>query len=125
MAVLGNSFFTFTYVALTGDTANDPVVRQAVENGICTLKEFPPLKYDRHIPADPQEGVCINRLGKATAARPTPLSNYAFDNYLWRLDPFEIQPEERPENRRQIYSPEDFLIAYWMGRYHGIIPEGL
>ena len=125
MAVLGNSYFTFSYVALTGDTADDPIVRQAVENGICTLKVFPPLKYDRHIPADPQEGVCINRLGKATAAEPTPLSNYAFDNYLWRLDPFEIQPEECPEDRRQIYSPEDFLVAYWMGRYHGIIPEGL
>jgi hypothetical protein len=36
------------------------------------------------------------------------------------MDFFEIQPE-RAENRSHVFSPEDFLIAYWLGRFHGFI----
>jgi hypothetical protein len=68
--------------------------------------------------------VCRTRLDRPSAAERIPLSEYHFDNYLWRLDPYEIQEVERPENRRMVFSPEDFLIAYWLGRYHGLIgPE--
>ncbi|MBU0705437.1 MAG: hypothetical protein KKC18_16425, partial [Chloroflexi bacterium] len=44
---------------------------------------------------------------------PIPLAEYHFDNYLWRLDPFEIQEEDRPEDRQLVFSPEDYLVAYW------------
>ena len=54
------------------------------------------------------------------AADTIPLDEYFFDNYLWRLDFFEIQ-KERPGDRRTLFSPEDFLVAYWLGRYHGLI----
>ncbi len=125
VAVIGNSWYTFAYAALIGEgPEDDPVLRQAVDDAICKLKEFPQEKFDRYIPAGAQEEVCRTRLDKPAAAETIPLDEYAFDNYLWRLDFFEIQPE-RPENRRLVYSAEDFLVVYWMGRYHGLIPADL
>ncbi|RLB58058.1 MAG: hypothetical protein DRI34_06050 [Deltaproteobacteria bacterium] len=120
IAPLGNSFFTFVYAALSGAGPEDPLLSDAVHRAVCTLRRFPEHKYDRHIPAGTQEEVCRNRLDDPVAAEPIPLEEYHFDNYLWRLDFFEIQ-QERPENRRQVWSPEDYLLAYWLGRYHGII----
>ena len=106
---------------MTGDGPDsDPMLKQAVDDAICTLKKFPTEKYDRYIPEGTQTEVCRNRLDKPVAAEIIPLDEYHFDFYLWRLDFFEIQ-EERQENRRLIYSPEDFLIAYWLGRYHRLI----
>ena len=125
VAVVGNSWYSFAYAALIGEGPDDdPVLKQAVDDAICKLKEFPEEKYDRYIPAGTQDEVCRTRLDKPAAAEPIPLDEYAFDNYLWRLDFFEIQ-EERPENRRHVYSAEDFLVVYWMGRYHGLISEDL
>jgi hypothetical protein len=125
VAVIGNSWYTFAYAALVGSGPDDdPVLKQAVDDAICKLKEFPQEKFDRYIPAGSQEEICRTRLDKPAAAEPIPLDEYAFDNYLWRLDFFEIQPEW-PENRRLVYSAEDFLVVYWLGRYHGLIPEDL
>jgi hypothetical protein len=124
VAVIGNAMYTFIYAGLTGDDpASHPVLAAAVDDAVCTLKRFPAEKFDRYIPAGQQEAVCLNRRDDLIAAEPIPLEEFHFDNYLWRLDFFKIQPE-RPENRQRIYSPEDFLIAYWLGRYHGLIgPE--
>ncbi len=124
MAEIGWTFFTFAFAGLTGDEfGDDPVLDSAVDLAVCTLKDFPNEKFDRYIPAGTQEDACRNRHDEPTAAEPIPLAEYYFDNYLWRLDPFMIQPE-RQENRRLVWSPEDYLVAYWMGRLHGLIgPE--
>jgi hypothetical protein len=125
VAVIGNAMITFIYAGLTGDDpATDPVLRQAVDDAVCTLKRFPAEKFDRYIPAGQQEEVCRNRLDVPIAAELIPLEEYHFDNYLWRLDFFEIQ-NERQENRRRVFSPEDYLIAYWLGRYHNLIDPDL
>ncbi len=122
MDEIGNAMFTFIYAALTGDgPEDDPRLAEAVDDAVCTLKNFPPVKFDRFIPKGDQEEVCRTRLDEPAAAERIPLSEYHFDNYLWRLDPYQIQEEDRPENRRMVFSPEDFLIAYWLGRYHGLI----
>jgi hypothetical protein len=122
IAKIGNSLFTFMYAALTGDDpAQDPVLAQAVQDAMCTLEVFPPVKFDRAIPKGTDEEVCRSRLDNPRAAEPIPLERYHFDNYLWRLDFFEMQQEDRPEDLRMVFSPEDYLVAYWLGRYHGII----
>ena len=121
---LGNAFFAFAYAALTGDDpAEDALLREAVDNAVCTMKRFPDEKYQHYIPKGEQEAVCISRLDRGRSDVPIPLEEYYFDNYLWRLDFYEIEPAERPEDRRQVFSPEDYLLAYWMGRYHGILSE--
>ena len=120
VAPIGNCFFTFLYVGLTGDGPEDLILADAVNQAICTLRAFPPIKYDRAIPAGQQEEICRSRLDNPVAAEIIPLEGYHFDNYLWRLDFFEIQ-EAREERRQLVYSPEDYLLAYWLGRLHGIL----
>jgi hypothetical protein len=124
IAEIGNSMFTFMYAGLSCDGPDEvPFVRRAVDEAICKLKDFPTEKADRYIPEGTQPEVCRSRLDNPVAAETIPLDEYHFDHYLWRLDFFEIQPE-RPEDLRHVYSPEDYLIAYWLGRYHGFIgPE--
>lgn len=118
---LGNSMFTFIYAASTGDGPDDdPLLGPAVNRAVCTLKNFPARKFVRYIPAGTQPEACRNRMNEPVAAEPIPLAEYGFDNYLWRLDFFKIQSEQQ-ENRRIVYSPEDYLVAYWLGRYHGLI----
>ena len=110
---------------MDGKPGEDAVLDDAVEAAVCKLMEFPEEKFVRQIPEGEQEEVCKSRLANPVAAETIPLSEYPFDNYLWRLDFFEINTREVAENRRMIYSPEDYLLAYWMGRYHGLIPEGM
>jgi len=125
VAVIGNSLFTFIYAGLTGDgPEDDAVLEQAVDDAICTLKKFPVEKYDRYIPAGTQTEVCRSRLDEPVAAEIIPLDEFQFDFYLWRLDFFKIQ-EEHQENRRRVYSPVDYLVAYWLGRYHRLIGPDL
>ena len=124
LAGYGNTFFTFLYAAMSQkDPAENSFLFDAVDRSICTLKQFPPVKFQRGIPISTREQVCLSRLDTPRAETPLPLSEYHFDNYLWRLDFYEMYQQDMPENRRYIYSPEDFLVAYWLGRYIGILEE--
>jgi hypothetical protein len=122
IAYVGNSYFTFSYAALIGEGPDDdPVLRDAVDAAVCKLYEFPSVKFRRAIPLSSREEVCRSRLDNPCAAEPVPLSEYDFDNYLWRLDFFEMRDIAIAEDRSMVYSPEDFLLAYWMARYHKIL----
>jgi hypothetical protein len=121
---IGNSMFTFQYAGLVEDGPDDdPVLADAIDRAICTLKLFPAVKFKREIPVGEQEVVCSSRLQNPRAAEPIPLAQYDFDFYLWRLDFYEIVTQARAEDKRFIWSPEDYLIAYWLGRYHGFITD--
>jgi hypothetical protein len=121
MAEIGWAFFTYSYAALLeARPGDDPILDQAVELAACTLAEFPEVKFDRPIPEPGQPEACRTRLDTPAAAEPIPLAEYRFDNYLWRLDPFEI-PAPFAGNQRVVFSPEDFLVAYWLGRLHGLL----
>ena len=44
------------------------------------------------------------------------------DKYQWSRNPWEMEKEVA--NPKLVESPEDFLLAYWMGRAYGFItPE--
>jgi len=122
---IGNSMFTFIYAAVTGDGPGDAILDDAVDRAICTMKDFPAQKFERGIPKGTQEHVCDSRLDNPVAAEVIPLADYPFDNYLWRLDFFEINQRDITEDRRNVYSPEDYLVAYWLGRMHGLIASDL
>ena len=66
------------------------------------------------------EAVCTNRMGRGNAAAVIPLEDRDYDNYIWRLDPYEITTFRTPVPG-QVHSPEDFLLAYWVGRHAGFL----
>ena len=52
-----------------------------------------------------------------------PVNERAMDNCVWLNNPYGMEKED--ENLRWVESPEDFLSAYWMGRYFGFITENM
>jgi hypothetical protein len=116
------------YIALYGGLAEpaptDPVFRAALDDAVCSLFELPRDRRDRDVAAGQQQAVCENRMGRPNAAEVIPLLERHFDNYVWRLDPYEI-PEPHVAEPGLVYSPEDYLLAYWAARYHGLIPPDL
>ena len=119
-----HALYTLLYGALAQPSPDDPVFRQALDEGVCTLFELPRDRHDRDVAAGDQPVACTNRLDHPNAATVIPLLERNFDNYVWRLDPYEI-PEAHAAVAELVYSPEDFLLAYWAGRYHGFLPPDL
>lgn len=118
-----HALYTFLYGALAAPAVDDPVFRAAMEDAVCTLFALPVDRSDRAVQPEGHEAVCTNRLDRPNAAAPLPLADRAYDNYLWRLDPYEIAAHEAVPGL--VHSPEDFLLAYWLGRYHGLLPAEL
>ena len=108
------------YGGLASPPADDPLFPSAVNDGVCTLYRLPQDRSDPDVAAGKQEGVCINRMGRPNAAAVIPVEERYYDNYLWRLDPYEI-PEPHTASPGLVHSPDDYLLAYWLGRYHGFI----
>ena len=73
-------------------------------DALCTLHEIPQDRRDAEITAGTQDPACLNRQGDPNAADIVPVAERYFDNYLWRLDPYEI-PKPRaatPEMLRPV-----------------------
>lgn len=115
-----HALYIFMYGALAGMKPGNTVFDQARVDSVCSLYAIPQDRTDRDIAAGTQEGVCLNRFGNPNAAHPIPVNQRYFDNYLWRLDSYEV-PIEHTGNPDMVHSPEDYLLAYWMGRYYGFL----
>ncbi len=116
-----HSLYLFLYAALVQPDPHDVTWRAAWTDAICTLHALPADRRDKGVDESTREGVCTNRMGNPNAAEPLPVSQRDYDNYIWRLDPYEISPA-RAGNPLLLHSPEDFLLAYWVGRYYGFVP---
>lgn len=116
----GHALYTFMYGGLAEPSVEDAVFRAAAHDALCTLQELPVDRRDRTVAAGTQAIACHNRHGHPNAAAVIPLAERYYDNYVWRLDPYEI-PTHHDAQPGLVHSPEDFLLAYWMGRYHGYI----
>jgi hypothetical protein len=117
-----HSLYTYLYGGLAQPDPDDPVFRQALEDASCTLHRLERDRFDRTTAAGTQEVACVNRLDKPNAADVIPLEQRYYDNYVWRLDPYEI-PEAHAGVPGMLHSPEDWLLAYWVGRYFGFLTE--
>lgn len=118
-----HSLYIYLYGGLAQPAVDDAIFRSALEDAACSMVALPQHRAQHEVFDGTQEGVCSNRFGKPNAAHPIPLLERNFDNYVWRFDPYEV-PQAQPGNPLLIHSAEDYLLAYWMGRYHGYIsPE--
>lgn len=118
-----HSLYIYMYAMLADAQPGDPVLMQAMEDAACTLYRLPDERRDVDVAAGTQETACLNRLDRPNAAEVIPVEERRIDNYLWRLDPYEI-PEPHVGVVGQIHSSEDLILAYWLGRYAGYLtPE--
>jgi len=117
-----HALYIFLYGALAQPPADDPIFRQAIQDSVCTLYRLERDRFDKTTVQGQQEIACYNRLGDPNAAEIIPLEERRYDNYVWRLDPHEI-PHDNEGVPGLLYSPEDYLLAYWVGRYFGYVNE--
>lgn len=94
----------------------------AVNDAVCVLKKFPEVKYQRAVDNTSYPEVCTDRKDRPMTDQVIPFDERPMDNFMWKLNPYLI--EQVPENRQFIEAPDDFLLAYWLGRYFDILtPE--
>ena len=118
-----HSLYIYMYGGLANPAVDDEVFRTALEDSACSMMALPQHRAQHAVTAGSQEVACLNRHGKPNTFDPVPLLERNFDNYVWRFDPREI-PEEQAADPYHIHSADDYLVAYWLGRYHGYIsPE--
>lgn len=113
-----NTLWTFFYL-LNRDPA-DPWPSRAAADALCVMKAFPESKHHHAVDhfRDFRQ-VCTDRSGDPMTDRVIPIDQAGMDNFLWFRNPYEM--ERDAEDLRHVESPEDYLLAYWIGRHHGLI----
>ena len=128
-----NGFFAFVHAAVVADETTpvadrrDPAV-DAIEKGRAALREFPDEKVA--LPVDlTRAGFDLPRAclktgkGEPRSTLAVPLYLRPSGSNLWVSDPYRLvgglHYHEDPE-----YAGVDYLLAYWIARYHGFVgPE--
>ncbi len=122
-----NAWFDFGFAAhkMLGPKGNGPAYAE-VEDGICSMKQFPASKArtDKHLSAN-YPYYCDGRLNGQETETCIPVADRCSETFLWWGDPFDIGDVECTADPASLEPPGDYLLAYWMGRYYGFIPETL
>ncbi len=110
-----NALFTSIRCALLGaDLA-------ALADAVDTLNRFPETK--RVYPVDNwgREDIPLspftNRKGNPKAAVALPIEQRPMSSFYWKSDPYELQGDLDADGDQE-YAGVDYLLAYWMSRYH-------
>jgi hypothetical protein len=113
-----NPLYTMFYL-VNRDPA-DPWPVEAADQVVCVLKRFPAEKSHHPIDNMPNySAVCEARDGDPMTDVLIPIDDTGMDNFLWTRNPYEMEVD--PGDPRRIESPEDYLLAYWLGRWWGFI----
>lgn len=120
-----NSWYNFIWAAnkKLGPQSDGPAL-EAVEEGICMLKQFPASKASYKMSSeDLYPHFCDSRLGHSLCEESIPVAHRCTSTFTWWNGPFSRRKcAKQPWSIRK---PSDYLLAYWMGRYFGFIPETL
>lgn len=121
MSKQANSLFTFFWEVNRGADTSFPEAE--LDAAICTLKRYPAEKYRRAVDTTGYPQVCTDRHGRPMSDVLVSIDERESDNFQWTKNPYTIAQVD--EDRARIESPEDYLLAYWVGRYYGIISAAL
>lgn len=97
--------FTIGYTALVDRLDGELRLDEVVDD----LRDFPDDKRDRGE-------------SRETSSRIQPLANRPMSTHYWKSKPYyRAIPRTRPPDGR-VFGAQDYLLAYWMGRYWGLVP---
>jgi hypothetical protein len=118
-----NAFFDFIFAAqkALGPESDGPAY-DAVEDGLCMLRQFPASKHTRTVTCPADQCVlssCTDRFDDPILESPREVADRCVGTFLWWGNPYS--PKECTEDRRTVYPGSDYLLAYWMGRYYGFV----
>jgi hypothetical protein len=122
MRVQENSLFTFFWEANRGSSR--PYADTEIDQAVCTMKRFPAEKFVRHVDTlSKYTEVCRDRKDEPMTDVVIPMDERQVDHFIWTRNPYRM--EQDAGNRTFLESPEDYLLAYWVGRYFGFLSEDL
>ncbi len=115
----GNAFFNFVTALALG-----PALEGAQDDALLTLRLFPLDKrsFEVDLREDPrfERTFFKNRKGRVKAVAPLPINYRTQTAWAWRDDPYALISGEGREGE-EVYPGADYLLAYWLGRYHGFV----
>jgi hypothetical protein len=98
---------------------------QALEDGIRSLALFPERKrcfaVDLRNRPGMERAFFTSRKGIPKAKQALPMNLRTVSSFMWKSCPYALYGKLGARGETE-YSGEDYLLAYWMGRYHGFIP---
>jgi hypothetical protein len=110
-----NPLFTFTYQAFQKDRREEKAMARAVE----TLYHFPSEKRNRRVDQSRRREICRSfwkdRLGRPQSCTPLPIQDRPADSFEWKENPYRLKGGGDGLTR---FAGVDYLLPYWMGRYH-------
>ncbi|MFQ6111354.1 MAG: hypothetical protein ACE5LX_04895, partial [Nitrospinota bacterium] len=118
----GNALFNFIYLATFRGRA-DPEAKGAA---LRSLREMPLERRNCEIinsrRKDVKLSLCAYR-GRPQLRRALPIYKRPLSAFEWKSNPYRSDGGD--SHGRGQSPPVDYLLAYWMGRYHGFIDGGL
>lgn len=121
----GNAWYNFMWAALKqlGPDSDGPA-HDAVHDALCSLRQFAASQHQTaKDPGADYPHYCDGRLGGSQTEHPIPVAERCVSTFLWWSSPYNRSAcVEDPNSIRQ---PGDYLLAYWMGRYFGFIPDDI
>lgn len=118
----GNSFFNFVYIYLVGDHTAE--LLEAVE----TLRLFPEEKRVVEVRNSQRKDIrkawFSDRHGNLQAIRPLPVYQRPANGFEWKANPYRMDGNPGARGKAE-YGGVDYLLAYWLGRYHGFISRDM
>ncbi|MCX7944233.1 MAG: hypothetical protein N2746_06980 [Deltaproteobacteria bacterium] len=117
-----NTLYTFFFAI--NKPENQRLPTEELSDAICVMQMFPERKHQYAVDTlNRYKTVCYDRSNEPLTDIVIPINEYGMDNFLWIRNPYKLKIE--PENLFLIESPEDYLLAYWIGRYYGFIDENM
>ena len=120
-----NAWFDFMWAAQKklGPGSDGPAL-DAVNDGICMLKQFRPSQRATEVSLPPDAvPFCKDRFDRDAAESPREIADRCSSTFVWWGDPYGLGTCSR--NDTHVSMPAGYLLPYWMGRYYGFIPETL
>lgn len=112
--VEANPLFTFIYRAVTGAEE-----AQASARAVETLFHFPSLKRNTPVDQRRRRDLCRSfwkdRHGRLQSCKPLPIQDRPADSFEWKENPYRLKGGGDGLTR---FAGVDYLLPYWMGRYH-------
>ena len=91
---------------------------------LCALKTFPASKAHHAVDTlSTYTEVCRDRSDDPMTDVVIPPGVREMDNFHWINNPYQM--EQSAADPLSIESPEDYLLAYWLGRYYGLITDDM
>lgn len=115
----GNPLFTFVYHSLL---QGDQVDQIALDRALETLYYFPAEKRNILKKNSLRPEICRSfwkdRHGDPQACIPLPIQDRPSDSFEWKANPYRL---DSGGDGKIFYAGVDYLLPYWMGRYHHLL----